>query len=153
MQVSLLSSPAGAPAQPTRRQTACSSALVPNAARLSAQVAARTSQCGAARQRGASLRVLATSAPPAAQAGTKAAGEDSGVYDVVVVGAGISGLTTAQVRRRGSGALHAAGTLLHALWSAAVFVRTVWRVGRACTSLVGFPCLLHFGRCPACSFG
>ncbi|KAI7846431.1 hypothetical protein COHA_000043 [Chlorella ohadii] len=96
MQVALVSNPACAPAQPTRRQAASSSVLAPNASRLVAQVAARASQRGVARQRGASLRVLATSAPPAAQAGAKAAGGDSGVYDVVVVGAGISGLTTAQ---------------------------------------------------------
>lgn len=92
----LLTNPLCAPAQPTRRSAASSSSAVPNASRLSAQVATRAAQRGAAGQRGASLRVLATSAPPAAQAGAKAAGGDSGVYDVVVVGAGISGLTTAQ---------------------------------------------------------
>jgi len=112
MQVALVSNPACAPAQPTRRQAASSSVLAPNESRLVAQVAARASQRGVARQRGASLRVLATSAPPAAQAGAKAAGGDSGVYDVVVVGAGISGLTTAQVRRRRSGACEPSLALL-----------------------------------------
>lgn len=100
MQVSLLTARVGAPAQPTRRQAASSSALAPSGARLGAKTgAAASQQRGGVAQRRA-LRVQATSAPPAAQAGSTATGDDSAVYDVVVVGAGISGLTTAQVRRR-----------------------------------------------------
>lgn len=127
----LLTNPLCAPAQPTRRSAASSSSAAPNASRLSAQVATRAAQRGAAGQRGASLRVLATSAPPAAQAGAKAAGGDSGVYDVVVVGAGISGLTTAQVRRRCSRALAGCAALLRACFTCHGFAanRAIWSGG------------------------
>lgn len=51
--------------------------------------------------RRSALRVQATQAPAAPAAGsTSASADESGVLDVVVVGAGISGLTAAQVRWR-----------------------------------------------------
>lgn len=84
--------------QGSRRQAPSSAYLVPNALRLTAQAQGPAARQLTAQQR-RSLRVKATQAPPAHQAGAgTAVADDSGVFDAVVVGAGISGLTTAQVR-------------------------------------------------------
>ncbi len=91
--------PAAGAQQPRRRSTASSKSY--NAAlHLPAALSARQQARAARQQQRASLRVLATQAPAAPTAGSSAAVDDSGVLDVVVVGAGISGLTTAQVRRQ-----------------------------------------------------
>ncbi|KAL4430008.1 hypothetical protein ABPG77_004378 [Micractinium sp. CCAP 211/92] len=87
--------PAAGAQQPRRRSTASSKSY--NAAlHLPAALSARQQARAARQQQRASLRVLATQAPAAPTAGSSAAVDDSGVLDVVVVGAGISGLTTAQ---------------------------------------------------------
>jgi glycine/D-amino acid oxidase-like deaminating enzyme len=91
----------GAPcstARATRRHVAYSSPKSHNGLRLAAK---QQRQQGAAERR-AQLRVQAAQAAPPQQtgagSGSAGAGDEGSVYDVVVVGAGISGLTTAQVR-------------------------------------------------------
>ena len=90
----------GAPccsARPVGRRHIAAPSIQHNGPRL----AARVQQRKGAGERRSALRVQAVQAPPEkAGASTGSAADDSGVYDVVVVGAGISGLTTAQVRRR-----------------------------------------------------
>lgn len=90
--------PAAAAQQP-RQRTAASYKSYNAALHLPAALSARQHARAARQLQRSSLRVLATQAPAAPTAGSSAAVDDSGVLDVVVVGAGISGLTTAQVRR------------------------------------------------------
>lgn len=96
----LQAAPAACSAPSARRQATQAAALAPNARRLTAQAQGPAGQ--RAGQRRSPLRVQATQAPPAAASGTgtSVASDDNGVFDAVVVGAGISGLTTAQVSRR-----------------------------------------------------
>ncbi|EFN56562.1 hypothetical protein CHLNCDRAFT_57492 [Chlorella variabilis] len=86
----------GAPccsARPVGRRHIAAPSIQHNGPRL----AARVQQRKGAGERRSALRVQAVQAPPEkAGASTGSAADDSGVYDVVVVGAGISGLTTAQ---------------------------------------------------------
>lgn len=94
----------GAATQPARRAAASGSVLPHTAAlhRAARPAGQPTQQLQASRQR-SSLRVRAAQAAPPQTTGTGGGAEavdDSGVFDVVVVGAGLSGLTTAQVRRR-----------------------------------------------------
>ena len=93
----LLQGVPAASTQPARRSAVSGSVLaLHRAARPAGQA---TQQRQAARQP-RSLRVQAAQAAPPQTTGTGGgaeAGGDSGVFDVVVVGAGISGLTTAQV--------------------------------------------------------
>lgn len=83
-------------ARVARRHTACSSPMVCRGLRS----AARQRQ-QAAGERRALLRVSAAQVAPAQKTGGSGSSgtvtDDNSVYDVVVVGAGISGLTTAQV--------------------------------------------------------
>lgn len=87
-------------AQQPRRRSAASYKSYNAALHLPAALSARQQARATRQQQRSSLRVLATQAPAAPAAGSSTAVDDSGVLDVVVVGAGISGLTTAQVSRR-----------------------------------------------------
>lgn len=100
MQATVLAGAPASTARATRRPSPSCSALVPVGARLSARSPRAAAQKRQARQERQSVRVQAKQAAQAPPAVSTAAGDDSGVFDVVVVGAGISGLTTAQVRLR-----------------------------------------------------